>query len=56
MTADGTISEDVQHKTVDYLSKRLGVTKTPPLSKIFDYALTRRILAELQLRQWKPQP
>ena len=56
MTADGTISEDVQHKTVDYLSKRLGVIKTPPLSKIFDYALTRRILAELQLRQWKPQP
>lgn len=56
MTADGTISEEVQHKTVEHLYKRLGATKAVPLSKVFDYGVTRRILNELQVRGWKPQP
>jgi ABC-type nitrate/sulfonate/bicarbonate transport system substrate-binding protein len=56
MTIDGTISEDVQRKNVDHLIKRLGSIKTPPLSKIFDYALVKKIHADLQVRGWKPQP
>jgi ABC-type nitrate/sulfonate/bicarbonate transport system substrate-binding protein len=56
MTADGTIAEDVQYKTVEQLVKRLGSTKSPPLSKIFYYSLAKRISANLQVMGWKPQP
>jgi ABC-type nitrate/sulfonate/bicarbonate transport system substrate-binding protein len=56
MTADGTIPEDLQHKTIDYLAKRLGAAKAPPPHKIFDYALVKKIHADLQAKGWKPQP
>jgi ABC-type nitrate/sulfonate/bicarbonate transport system substrate-binding protein len=54
MTTDGTIGEDVQQKAVDHLIKRLGSTKTPPLSKIFDYSLTKKIHLDLHAKGWKP--
>lgn len=56
MTVDGTVSEDLQQKAAEHLITRLGLAKTPALSKIFDYSLTRKIRADLQLRGWKPQP
>lgn len=56
MTVDGTITEDVQRKNVDHLIRRLGSGKSPPLSKIFDYSLAKKVHADLQAGGWKPQP
>jgi ABC-type nitrate/sulfonate/bicarbonate transport system substrate-binding protein len=56
MTKDGTIGEDVQQKSVEHLILRLGSTKPPHLSRIFDYSYTTRSHSELQAKGWKPEP
>jgi ABC-type nitrate/sulfonate/bicarbonate transport system substrate-binding protein len=56
MTMDGTIGEDVQQKAVEHLITRLGSVKSPPLNKIFDYSLTKKIHADLHAKGWKPEP
>mgnify|MGYP001563781562 CR=1 FL=1 len=56
MTADGTVNEDLQKKALEPLLKRLGQREPPPLEKIFDYSLVRRIRADLEREGWKPTP
>ncbi len=54
MTQDGTLSQDMQAKAVEHVLKRLDLKEAPPLAKIFDFSLTRKVIAELQSKGWKP--
>ena len=54
MTQDGTLSQDMQAKAVEHVLKRLELRESPPLTKIFDFSLARKIGAELQSKGWKP--
>ena len=54
MTADGTVSEDLQRSFLKTALERLKPKEPPPLEKIFDYSLARRINAELKASGWKP--
>jgi len=48
MTPDGTLSSEMQAKAVEHVLKRLDLKEAPPLAKIFDFSLTRKIMGELK--------
>lgn len=54
MTLDGTVSEELQKKALGHVLNRMGLKESPPLERIFDYSLTRKIGAELAGEGWKP--
>jgi ABC-type nitrate/sulfonate/bicarbonate transport system substrate-binding protein len=54
MTDDGTLAPETQAKAVQHVLKRLDLKEAPPLAKIFDFSLTRKVIAELQANRWKP--
>jgi ABC-type nitrate/sulfonate/bicarbonate transport system substrate-binding protein len=54
MTQNGTLSQDMQAKAVEHVLKRLDLKEAPPLAKIFDFSLTRKVIAELRSKGWKP--
>jgi ABC-type nitrate/sulfonate/bicarbonate transport system substrate-binding protein len=54
MTVDGTIDEEQQHKAVEHVLRRLDLKESPPLNRIFDYSIARKVLADLQAKGWKP--
>jgi len=54
LTADGTINEATQRKALEHIIERSGVKDPPPLSKIYDFSLARKINDELKAKGWKP--
>jgi len=54
MTQDGTLSQEMQAKAVEHVLKRLDLKEAPPLAKIFDFSLTRKVAGELQAKNWRP--
>jgi ABC-type nitrate/sulfonate/bicarbonate transport system substrate-binding protein len=54
MTQDGTLSTELQAKAVEHVLKRLDLKEVPPLGKIFDFSLTRKVIADIQAKGWKP--
>jgi len=56
MTQDGTLSQDMQAKAVEHVLKRLDLKEAPPLAKIFDFSLARKVIGELQAKGWRPVP
>jgi ABC-type nitrate/sulfonate/bicarbonate transport system substrate-binding protein len=56
LTAEGSVSEELQGKALEHVVKRMGIREYPPLEKIFNYALARRIRAELDAKAWRPGP
>jgi ABC-type nitrate/sulfonate/bicarbonate transport system substrate-binding protein len=56
MTQDGTLNEDMQKKAVEHVLKRLDVKEPPPLSRIFDFSMARKVVTEVQGKGWKPGP
>jgi NitT/TauT family transport system substrate-binding protein len=54
MTQDGTLSQEMQTKAVEHVLKRLDLKEAPPLAKIFDFSLTRKVASELQAKNWRP--
>ena len=56
MTSDGTVGEELQKRALEPLLKRLGARESPPLEKVFDYSLVRKIGAQLEGQGWKPAP
>lgn len=54
LTQDGTLSQEMQTKAVEHVLKRLELKEAPPLAKIFDFSLTRKVMAELQAKNWRP--
>lgn len=56
MTQDGTLSLETQTKAVEHVLTRLNLKEAPPMAKIFDFSLTRKVIAEIQAKGWKPVP
>jgi NitT/TauT family transport system substrate-binding protein len=56
MTQDGTLSEETQAKAVEHVIKRLDIKEAPPLSKVFDFSLARKVIAEIRAQGWRPFP
>jgi len=56
MTQDGTLSLELQAKAVEHVLKRLDLKEAPPLGKIFDFSLARKVMGELQAKGWRPVP
>ena len=54
MTQDGTLNQEMQTKAVEHVLKRLDLKEAPPLTKIFDFSLTRKVASELQAKNWRP--
>jgi ABC-type nitrate/sulfonate/bicarbonate transport system substrate-binding protein len=54
MTQDGTLNQETQAKAVEHVLKRLDLKEAPPLARIFDFTLTRKVSAELQAKGWRP--
>jgi len=54
LTQDGTLSQELQAKAVEHVLKRLDLKEAPPLAKVFDFSLARKVMAELQAKGWKP--
>jgi ABC-type nitrate/sulfonate/bicarbonate transport system substrate-binding protein len=56
MTTNGIVSEELQKPFLKIAIERLRPKDPPPLERIFDYSLARKINAELQAVGWKPKP
>jgi ABC-type nitrate/sulfonate/bicarbonate transport system substrate-binding protein len=56
MTQDGTLNQEMQKKAVEHVLKRLDVKEPPPLSRIFDFSIARKVATEVQGKGWKPGP
>jgi NitT/TauT family transport system substrate-binding protein len=54
MTLDGTVSEESQKRVVQDILKLMGQKESPPLERVFNFSLVRRIRAELEAGGWKP--
>jgi len=54
MTTDGTVSVELQKKYLDQALKVLAPKEFPAVERIYNYALARRINAELDAAGWKP--
>ncbi len=54
VTRDGTVGEEYQRRSVEHILERVGLKEPPPLEKIFDFSLTRKIRDDLRARGWKP--
>jgi NitT/TauT family transport system substrate-binding protein len=53
-TVDGTVSEELQKKSIDQIVERSPDIKDPPATKkVFDFSLTRKLFKELQASGWK---
>ena len=54
MTQDGTLNEEMQKKAVENVLKRLDLKEAPPLSRIFDFSIARKVVTDLRTKGWKP--
>ena len=54
LTQDGTLSQETQAKAVEHVVKRLEIKEAPPLAKIFDFSIARKVIAEIQAKGWRP--
>ncbi|HEY3305854.1 MAG TPA: ABC transporter substrate-binding protein [Candidatus Binatia bacterium] len=54
MTPDGTINEALQRKSIEHVIERVGVKEPPPLERVFDFAVARKVNNELRSKGWKP--
>jgi len=55
MTNDGTISEETQKRAVEHIASLQGVKQVPPVGRFFNFTLTKRLYADLQVKGWRPE-
>jgi hypothetical protein len=48
------VEESLQKEAYRQAVERLAIKEPPPLDRAFNYGLTRRILADLETKGWKP--
>ena len=53
-TTDGTISETLQKRSIENIIDRVGIKEAPPLDRIYNFAIAKRISDELIAKRWKP--
>jgi ABC-type nitrate/sulfonate/bicarbonate transport system substrate-binding protein len=54
ITQEGIVSEDLQRRSMEHILERVGLKEPPPLGKIFNFSLTRKVRDELQEKGWRP--
>jgi ABC-type nitrate/sulfonate/bicarbonate transport system substrate-binding protein len=54
LTTDGTMTEASQRKALDAVLKSAGVKDAPPLDRFFNFAVAKKVAADLQTKGWKP--
>ena len=54
LTQDGTVSEELQRKSLEHVIGRAGLKEAPRLEKIFDYSVAVKVRQELEAKGWKP--
>jgi len=54
LTANGTVSEEIQRQSLEHVVDRAGLKEPPRLEKIFDYSLALKVRNELRAKAWKP--
>ena len=54
LTKDGTFSEESQKKAVEAVLRIAGAKESAPVDKFFNFAVTKKVAAELQAKGWKP--
>jgi len=54
MTSDGTVSVELQKKYVDQALKVLNPKDPPAVERLYNYAIARKVNAELDAAGWKP--
>ena len=52
----GFVNEEMQKEAYTAALDRLKIKEPPPREKIFNYAVTQKLLAELESKGWKPGP
>ena len=53
-TVDGTVTEELQKKSIDQILERTDIKEPPVPKNVFDFSITRKIFTELQASGWKP--
>jgi hypothetical protein len=56
LTADGTVSGEVENKMTSMVLKIAGLKEAPPAAKIYDFSLVKKAHAALQAKGWQPVP
>jgi len=56
LTTDGTINQELQKEVLQFVVKTQGHKQPPATDRIFDFALVKKIGAELEAKKWKPMP
>jgi ABC-type nitrate/sulfonate/bicarbonate transport system substrate-binding protein len=54
LTVDGGLSEDSQRKALDLILQAQGIKEAPGVERFFDFAIQRRLSADLKNKGWKP--
>jgi hypothetical protein len=54
MVPDGTVGEESQKRVVQDVVRLMGQKEVPPLDRVFNFSLVRKIGAELEAARWKP--
>jgi ABC-type nitrate/sulfonate/bicarbonate transport system substrate-binding protein len=54
LTVDGGLSEESQRKALDLILQVQGIKEMPPLERFFDFAMQKRLSADLRSKNWKP--
>jgi hypothetical protein len=52
---DGTINEELQKKSIEHVIERVGVKEPPPLDRMYDFSLARRVRDELAAKVGNPR-
>ena len=54
LTTDGIMAEASQRKALDAVLKGAGVKESPPLDRFFNFAVAKKVAADLQAKGWRP--
>ena len=54
LTNDGTFSEESQKKAVESVLRIAGAKESAPVDRFFNFAVAKKVAAELQAKGWKP--
>jgi NitT/TauT family transport system substrate-binding protein len=50
LTQNGTVSEELQKQSLEHILERVGLKEPPPLERIFNYSLAKKIYEDLQAK------
>jgi ABC-type nitrate/sulfonate/bicarbonate transport system substrate-binding protein len=55
LSSDGTLSVELQKKSLEPAVNRLPIKETPALDRIYDFGLARKVFTQLETEGWKPR-